>query len=127
MPIVAHIVCDGCQAVKKETNHWYSITNENNGLCIKPLSLPADWATKNLPDSSIEYYCGRFCAVEALTRWMNKLSDESALFPLNGNGRDAPIGRALSGPRSEQIRSPLPDRDIRSMLQGCRNTSLLES
>jgi len=123
MPIVAHIVCDGCQAVKKETNHWYSVSHENNSLCIKPLSLPADWATKTLPDSSIEYYCGRFCAVEALTRWMNKLSDESALFPI---GRDA-ISRAISAGDSEETRSALPDRDIRSMLQGCRSTSLLES
>jgi hypothetical protein len=124
MPIVAHIVCDGCQAVKKETNHWYSVSHENNSLCIKPLSLPADWATKTLPDSSIEYYCGRFCAVEALTRWMNKLSDESALFPI---GRDVAISRAISAGDSEETRSALPDRDIRSMLQGCRSTSLLES
>ena len=124
MPIVAHIVCDGCQAVKKETNHWYSVSHENNSLCIKPLSLPADWATKTLPDSSIEYYCGRFCAVEALTRWMNKLSDETALFPI---GRDAAISRAISAGDSEETRSALPDRDIRSMLQGCRSTSLLES
>jgi hypothetical protein len=125
MPIVAHIVCDGCQAVKKETNHWYSISHENNGLCITPLSLAPDWASKTLPDSSIEYYCGRFCAVEALTRWMNKLSDESALFPING--RDAATARAVSAEGSEEARSALPDRDIRSMLQGSRSTSLLES
>jgi hypothetical protein len=125
MPIVAHIVCDGCQAVKKETNHWYSVSRENNSLCIKPLSLPPDWATKTLPDLSIEYYCGRFCAVEALTRWMNKLSDETPLFPIIG--RDAAISRAVSAADSEETRAPLPDRDIRSMLQGSRSTSLLES
>ena len=123
MPIVAHIVCDGCQAVKKETNHWYAVSHENNSLCIRPLALPSDWAARNLPDSSIEYYCGRFCAVEALTRWMNKLSDETALFPING--RDAAIGRGVSAEDSEE-RMPLQDPDIRSMLQGSRNTSLLE-
>ena len=124
MPIVAHIVCDGCQAVKKDTNHWYAISVENNSFCIRPLALPADWATKNFPDSSLQYFCGRFCAVEALTRWMNKLSNETELFPTNG--KDAPIGRPFSEENSDE-RSPLPDRDSRSTLQGSRNRSLLES
>lgn len=76
MPIVAHIVCDGCQAVKKDTNHWYAVSLESKNLTIKPLQLPPDWATKNFPDSSVQYYCGRFCALEALTKWMNRLSDQ---------------------------------------------------
>ncbi len=25
MPIISQIICDGCQAVKKETNHWYTL------------------------------------------------------------------------------------------------------
>jgi hypothetical protein len=124
MPIVAHIVCDGCQAVKKDTNHWYAISVENQSFCIKPLALPADWATKNFPDSSFQFYCGRYCAVEALTRWMNKLSDEAEVFPMNG--KDAPIGHPSSEENSV-ARSPLPDRDSRSTRQGSRNRSLLES
>ena len=55
---------------------------------------------------------------------MNKLSDETALFPI---GRDAAIGRAVSAEESEERRAALQDRDIRSMLQGSRSTSLLES
>ncbi len=74
MPIVSHIVCDGCQNIKKETNHWYTIQRENKRHCIEPLALPADWAIKTLHDSAIEYFCGRSCALEALTKWMESLS-----------------------------------------------------
>ena len=125
MPIVAHIVCDGCQAVKKDTNHWYRSSIENNSFCIRPLDLPADWATKDSPDSYVQYFCGRFCAVEALTRWMNKLSDETPLFPING--RDVPTSRPFSAVESGDTVSPPRDRGIRSSLQDLPNTSLLES
>jgi hypothetical protein len=125
MPIVAHVVCDGCQAVKKDTNHWYASSIENNSFCIRPLDLPADWATKNFPFYSVQYFCGRFCALAALTHWMNKLSDEAALFPTNG--KDVPIGRPFSAVDSDETPSAPPDRDIRSTLQGHPNTCLLES
>ncbi len=124
MPIVAHIVCDGCQAVKKDTNHWYVSSIENNSFCIRPLDLPADWATKNSPDS-VQYFCGRFCAVEAVTRWMNTLSDETPLFPMNG--KDVPTSRPFSPVDSDEAPLARPDRDIQSTLQGRPNTSLLES
>jgi hypothetical protein len=84
MPIVAQILCDNCQAVEKPTNHCYAICLENNSFSLKPLALTADWAIKNFPDSSLQYFCGRFCAVEALTRWMNELYDETGPFPMNG-------------------------------------------
>ncbi len=105
MPIVAQIVCDNCEAVKKDTDPWYAISFENNSFCLKTLALPADWATKNFPESSIQYsydrfravealnFCGHFCAVEALTQWVNKLSDETELFPMNA--KDAPIGAPI--------------------------------
>jgi hypothetical protein len=124
MPIVAQIVCDNCQAVKRVTNHWYAIAVENNSFSLKPLALPADWETKNFPDSSLQYFCGRFCAVEALTRWMNKLSAQTALFPINR--KEVPIARSSSEEDSDE-RSVVPDRDSRSTLQGSRNMSLLES
>jgi hypothetical protein len=75
MPLVAQIVCDTCHAVKRATNHWYVISLENNSFCFKPLALAlaADWATKHFSESSLQYFCGRFCAVEALTGWMTKL------------------------------------------------------
>ena len=125
MPIVAHIVCDGCQSVKKDANHWYASFIENNSFRIRPLDLPADWATKNYPDSSVQYFCGRFCAVEALTRWMNRLFDQTALFPTNG--KDVPISRPFSAADSDETPAPPLDRGIRSTLQGRLNTSLLES
>ena len=123
MPIVAHVVCDGCQAVKKDTNHWYASSIENNNFCIRPLDLPADVAIQNY--SSAQYFCGRFCALAALTQWMNKLSDEAALFPTNG--KDVPISRPFSAADSDETPSHPPDRDIRSTLQGRPNMSLLES
>ncbi len=99
MPIVVQIVCDNCHAVKKTTNHWYAISLENNSFCIKALALTADWATKNFPDSSLQYFCGRFCAVEALTGWMTKLYDEPELSATNG--KEAPIGRPFPEENSD--------------------------
>jgi hypothetical protein len=107
MPIVAQIICDNCQAVEKHTNHCYAISLENNNFSLKPLTLTADWATKGFPDPSLQYFCGRFCAVEALTRWMNKLSDETVRFPMNG--KDALIGH--HSPTKTPMRNPLfPNR-----------------
>ncbi len=96
MPIVAEIVCDNCQAVKKHTNHCYAVSLENNSFCFKLLGLTADWATKSFTDSSLQYFCGRFCAVEALTRWMNNLHDETERFPL-----DPRFMAAETGPSSK--------------------------
>ena len=125
MPIVAHIVCDGCQSVKKDANHWYASSIENNSFCIRPLDLPADGAIQNFTYSSAQYFCGRFCALAALTQWMNRLSDEAALFPTNG--KDVPISRPFSAADSDETPAPPLDRGIRSTLQGRLNTSLLES
>ena len=124
MPIVAQIVCDNCQAVKRVTNHWYAISVENNSFSLKPLTLPADWATKTFPDSSLQYFCGRFCAVEALTRWMNKLCAETALFPINR--QEVPIACSPSEENSDE-RSVISDRDSRSTLQDSRNRSLVQN
>jgi hypothetical protein len=82
LPLVAQMVCDNCQMVKKQTNHCYAISLEKNSFCLKPVGLTADWASKSSPDSSVQYFCGRFCVVEALTRWMNNLHDETKRFPL---------------------------------------------
>ena len=127
MPIVAQIVCDNCHAVKKATNHWYVISHENNSFSLKPLALalPANWATKQFPDSSLQYFCGRFCAVEALTGWMTKLhKDERELSPTNG--KEAFIRRPLSEENSNEG-SSLADQHSRSMLQGFGNRSHLEN
>jgi hypothetical protein len=124
MPIVAQIVCDNCQAVKRVTNHWYAISVEDHSFSLKPLALPSDWATKNFLDSSLQYFCGRFCAVEALTRWMNKLCAETGLFPTNR--KEVPIAGSFSQENSDD-RSVTSDRDSRATLQGSRNRSLVEN
>jgi hypothetical protein len=73
MPITAQIICDNCRVVETHTNHCYARSIEKNTFSIKPIRLTDGWATENFADSSFEYFCGRACAVEALTRWMNKL------------------------------------------------------
>ena len=93
MPLVPHIVCDNCQVVEILTKHCYAVTIESNRFSVKPLALTAGWETKCLPDSSLQYFCGRSCAVEALTRWMNKLYDETLQFAAentHSNGADSP-------------------------------------
>jgi hypothetical protein len=81
MPIVAQILCYNCQALEKHANHCYAISLGNNSFSVKPLALTPDWATKNFPDSSLQYFCSRFCAVEALTWWMNNYTT-SRRFPI---------------------------------------------
>jgi hypothetical protein len=49
---------------------------ENNSFCLKPLALPSDWAMKTLQDSALEYFCGRSCDLEAVTKWMGSLSKQ---------------------------------------------------
>lgn len=70
MPIVAQIVCDGCGTVKKETNHWYTLCTDGRGACLRPLEVARDWETQKSARSSIQYFCGRFCALEAISKWM---------------------------------------------------------
>jgi hypothetical protein len=74
MPIVSQIVCDGCQTVKKQTNHWYTlIINNKQEACLRPMArslieqLRADAA-------GVQYFCGRRCVNEALDRWMDDLT-----------------------------------------------------
>lgn len=71
MPIMSQIVCDGCQAVKKETNHWYTLViGHDHEACIRPMSFtPAALLQAGAP-AGVQYLCGRLCAVAALDRWM---------------------------------------------------------
>jgi predicted Fe-S protein YdhL (DUF1289 family) len=66
MPIITRIVCDGCQAVKGEVNHWFAITVGMQGAYIQPLEAA-------LREHGLErqYFCGRLCLLEALNRWMD--------------------------------------------------------
>jgi hypothetical protein len=40
MPIISQIICDGCQAVKKQTNHWYTLVfTEEHQACLRPMAM----------------------------------------------------------------------------------------
>ncbi|HKN85278.1 MAG TPA: hypothetical protein VJV04_00315 [Nitrospiraceae bacterium] len=71
MPIVSQIVCDGCQAVKKETNHWYTLViGDDHEACLRPMACtPSNLLQAGAP-GVVQYLCGRLCAIEALDRWM---------------------------------------------------------
>jgi len=71
MPIVAQIMCDGCRAMKKETNHWYTLVGENHEACLRPMAFtPPNLLQLGAP-GMVQYLCGRLCAIEALDRWMD--------------------------------------------------------
>ena len=72
MPIITQIVCDGCQAVKKEVNHWYAMTVTEMGAHLQPLDLLHDRLDAPLLKDRM-FLCGRSCALTALTHWMDGL------------------------------------------------------
>lgn len=76
MPIVTQILCDGCRVVKKETNHWYTLTATEQGVCIHPLKLAAAGDPSQGVVRSQQYFCGRACTLEALSKWMDTLSHD---------------------------------------------------
>ena len=81
MPIITQIVCDRCQAVKRKVNHWYALTTSEEEATLQPLEY-AD--SETVPGCETQYLCGRFCAIEALTQWMENLHspDESKMKSL---------------------------------------------
>jgi hypothetical protein len=74
MPIVTQVLCDGCHAVKRETNHWYSLTVHEDGVTIGPLKMTPEGQPCIGRGTVQQYFCGRYCVLEALTRWMDLLS-----------------------------------------------------
>jgi hypothetical protein len=73
MPIITQIVCDGCQAVKKETNHWYTIARHEEEAWVRPLDVTLRRRTDVSVFGTELYFCGRKCALEALAYWMDSL------------------------------------------------------
>jgi hypothetical protein len=65
------VLCDGCQAVKKETNHWYCLTVHEDGVTIGPLKMTLEGQPCVDRGTVQQYFCGRYCVLEALTRWMD--------------------------------------------------------
>jgi hypothetical protein len=73
MPIISQILCDGCQAVKKQTNHWYTLfINDKHEACLRPMAMtPVELCQADV--AGVQYLCGRRCVSEALDRWMDGL------------------------------------------------------
>jgi hypothetical protein len=88
MPLVTQILCDGCKTTKKETNHWYAITIHQRSLEVGPLKLQPDGRPHAERDGLLQYFCGRYCVLEALNKWMDELNTESSPDPAQSkNGR----------------------------------------
>ena len=73
MPIITQIVCDRCQAVKRDVNHWYTLTTSAEGVQLQPLNLTLQGGTKAVSGLEKQYLCGSLCALEAVSHWMDKL------------------------------------------------------
>jgi hypothetical protein len=74
MPIISQIICDGCQAVKKQANHWYTLViEENQQVVLRPMAMSPVELLKT-DAAGIQYLCGRRCVAEALDRWMDRLT-----------------------------------------------------
>ena len=74
MPIISQIICDGCQAVKKQTNHWYTLVfTEEHQACLRPMAVtPLHQVGSDV--MGLHYFCGRRCVHEALEHWMDSLT-----------------------------------------------------
>lgn len=74
MPIISQIICDGCQAVKKETNHWYTLVIDNDHqACLRPMALTPSNLLKP-GGHGVQFLCGRLCAIGALDAWMDTMT-----------------------------------------------------
>lgn len=75
MPIMSQIVCDGCQAVKKETNHWYTlVVGHDHEACLRPMGFTPSALLQAGAPAGVQYLCGRLCAIAALDRWMGDVT-----------------------------------------------------
>lgn len=74
MPRITQILCDGCQATKKEANHWYTLTPSEQNAEIAPLELKPDGRPYSERDGLQQYFCGRSCLLQAITKWMDGLN-----------------------------------------------------
>lgn len=79
MPMISQIICDRCEAVKKETNHWYTLIVVDEGAFIRPMALTPPGLSVAGSAQPIQYLCGRLCAIEALDDWMAQCSPPSTL------------------------------------------------
>jgi len=82
MPIVTQILCDGCKTAKQKTSHWYTLTIRQCTVEISRLHLQPDGRPSAERDGLLQYFCGSYCLLEAVTRWMDSLSKDHVTLPL---------------------------------------------
>jgi hypothetical protein len=87
MPIITQILCDGCQAVKKETNHWYTlVVDDSDGVYLRPMAHTPPALLQQDP-SHVSYFCGRRCAMDGIGQWMDTLTvDATAIADARQRG-----------------------------------------
>ena len=102
MPIITQIICDSCQAVKKETNHWYTLVlDDQYQVCLRPMAHTPS-SLLQLGASGVSYFCGMRCAIDGITQWMDRLTSphgEVADESLCGAAEDA----AASKPAADLV------------------------
>jgi hypothetical protein len=79
MPMISQIICDRCLAVKRETNHWYTLVVTDEGAFIRPMASTRPCLSDADATQPMQYLCGRLCAIEALDHWMAEWSAPSVL------------------------------------------------
>ena len=76
MPVRTQIFCDGCKAKKQDTNQWYTLTIQQQSAEVAPFTvLPIE--QRDAEEGTVrQYYCGRYCLYEALSKWMDELTKQ---------------------------------------------------
>lgn len=120
VPISTQILCDGCQEKKKETNHWYTLTIRQQTAEVARLTLQPDGRPNAERDGLQQYYCGRYCVLEAMNKWMDTLNGQPSSDPvvqsksgdemdtLNTQPSSGPVLQPERGQETEPARSSLP-------------------
>lgn len=122
MPLVIQILCDRCKVPKQATNHWYTVTIRQRSFEVGPLTLKPD-GRPAVEREGLQYFCGRYCVLEAFNLWMEELSGQPSPDPLLQSENphivlhdQAPTSRPsrpskLGGPPGQ----PLPDNVVRHL------------
>jgi hypothetical protein len=125
MPLTTQILCDGCQAKKKDTNHWYTVRFHRQTAEVAVLTLRADGRPYAEREELQQYYCGRYCLLEAMNKWMDAVTRQpyDPLLHQNERATDNPQQSEPSrivSPKAivlKRTAEPLPntiDRDPRT-------------
>ena len=98
MPIITQTLCDGCQAVKKESNHWYTLVVEEaaHHACLRPMVHTPASLMQLGASPNVLYFCGRLCAIEAIAQWMDR----------EGEGPEAQSPRHRSADPRKEVHLP---------------------